>query len=95
MQNVETLLHCRWVVPVIPEKVFLENHSVAVKDGKIFDILPTDQAKLKYNAEKTVQLDKNHVLIPGLVNLHCHSAMSLLRGFADDVQLMDWLLVRN
>jgi 5-methylthioadenosine/S-adenosylhomocysteine deaminase len=31
------------------------------------------------------------VLIPGLVNLHTHAAMSLLRGLADDLPLMQWL----
>jgi hypothetical protein len=31
------------------------------------------------------------VLLPGLVNLHTHAAMSLLRGFADDLPLMRWL----
>ena len=29
--------------------------------------------------------------MPGLINLHCHAAMSLLRGFADDLPLMTWL----
>lgn len=27
--------------------------------------------------------------------MHCHSPMTLLRGFADDVQLMDWLQVKK
>ena len=31
------------------------------------------------------------VLLPGLINAHTHSAMSLLRGVADDLGLMDWL----
>jgi cytosine/adenosine deaminase-related metal-dependent hydrolase len=29
--------------------------------------------------------------MPGLINLHGHSAMTLLRGLADDKALMDWL----
>ncbi|MGZ5700161.1 MAG: amidohydrolase family protein, partial [Burkholderiales bacterium] len=33
----------------------------------------------------------DHVVIPGLVNLHTHAAMTLLRGLADDKALMDWL----
>jgi 5-methylthioadenosine/S-adenosylhomocysteine deaminase len=31
------------------------------------------------------------VLIPGLINLHTHAAMTLMRGLADDLKLMDWL----
>jgi 5-methylthioadenosine/S-adenosylhomocysteine deaminase len=65
---------------------------VIVKDGKILDLLPTNEARTKYKAKVTHQLSEDHVVIPGLVNLHCHAAMSLLRGFADDVQLMDWLM---
>jgi 5-methylthioadenosine/S-adenosylhomocysteine deaminase len=38
-----------------------------------------------------VVLLPNHVLIPGLVNAHTHAAMSLMRGLADDLALMDWL----
>ncbi|EER18684.1 hypothetical protein Pmar_PMAR027672, partial [Perkinsus marinus ATCC 50983] len=34
---------------------------------------------------------EHHVLIPGLINCHTHVAMTLLRGFADDLELMDWL----
>src|SRR5688572_13407581 len=30
-------------------------------------------------------------LLPGLVNAHTHAAMTLFRGYADDLQLMDWL----
>ena len=32
-----------------------------------------------------------HAVLPGLVNVHTHAAMSLLRGIADDLPLMDWL----
>ncbi|MYB32108.1 MAG: amidohydrolase family protein, partial [Acidobacteria bacterium] len=31
------------------------------------------------------------LVIPGLINTHGHAAMSLLRGLADDLPLMDWL----
>jgi 5-methylthioadenosine/S-adenosylhomocysteine deaminase len=30
-------------------------------------------------------------LVPGLVNAHTHAAMTLFRGFADDLPLMEWL----
>jgi 5-methylthioadenosine/S-adenosylhomocysteine deaminase len=31
------------------------------------------------------------IVIPGIVNTHCHAAMTLLRGYADDMRLMEWL----
>ncbi|MDP9139784.1 MAG: TRZ/ATZ family hydrolase, partial [Pseudomonadota bacterium] len=44
----------------------------------------------KYAPRETLELPR-HVVMPGLVNLHTHAAMSLLRGLADDLPLMDWL----
>ncbi|MFL0373974.1 amidohydrolase [Paenibacillus amylolyticus] len=34
---------------------------------------------------------RNKVAMPGLINAHQHTPMSLLRGFSDDLKLMDWL----
>lgn len=31
------------------------------------------------------------IVMPGLINTHGHTAMSLLRGYADDLPLQDWL----
>ena len=90
MQKINTLLHARWVVPIEPEGVVLEHHSVAIKDGKILDLLPTEQARTMYQADHEMELN-SHALMPGLVNSHTHAAMSLLRGIADDLPLMTWL----
>jgi len=89
---VDTLIHCRWLIPIIPQKTVLPFHSVAVLNGKIVALLPTSEASILYKAEHQYHLSEDHVLIPGFVNVHCHSSMSLLRGFADDVQLEDWLM---
>jgi len=90
MTDVDLLIHARWVITVNAAHDVLPEHSVAVKDGKIFDILPTEQAQVKYSAKET-RLLTDHALIPGLVNTHMHAAMNLLKGYADDLALMDWL----
>ena len=87
---VDSLIHARWVIPVNPDFDVLEFHSIAIKDGKIHDILPHNQAEIKYSSEDTHHLT-DHALIPGLINTHMHAGMSLLRGYADDLPLMDWL----
>jgi 5-methylthioadenosine/S-adenosylhomocysteine deaminase len=90
MKNIDTLLHARWVIPVEGEKTCLERHSIAIHEERILDVLPTDKAKSLYNAQ--IENDySQHALIPGLVNAHTHAAMSLFRGIADDLALMDWL----
>ena len=85
----DLLLLPQWVVPVEPAGVLLE-HAVIVQDGQIIDVLPADAAQARYAAAQTLALP-GQALIPGLVNLHGHAAMSLFRGFADDLPLMTWL----
>src|SRR5258706_1862584 len=89
MQSIDPLIVARHVVPVEPRGV-LHDHAVAVHEGRILGVLPRERAETQFAAQEVVRLD-DHVLIPGLVNLHCHAAMSLLRGLADDVPLMTWL----
>jgi 5-methylthioadenosine/S-adenosylhomocysteine deaminase len=68
----------------------LEGYSVAVRDGRIEALLPSEQAATRFSSHERVELP-DHVLIPGLVNAHTHAAMSLMRGLADDLPLMRWL----
>ncbi len=84
------LIHPRWVVPVEPAGVVLEDHAVAVSDDRIEAILPAAEAAQRYAGHEVVEL-RHHVLIPGLVNAHTHAAMSLMRGLADDRPLLRWL----
>src|SRR5690606_32886545 len=90
MERIDTLIHARWVVPVEPDGVAHEHHAVAVRAGRIVALAPSAEAEARYQAGDVVRLD-SHVLIPGLVNAHTHAAMSLFRGLADDLPLMDWL----
>jgi 5-methylthioadenosine/S-adenosylhomocysteine deaminase len=91
-QPVDLLIFPRWIVPVHPAGV-LENHALAIKSGRIVDICPANEAPSRYAARENIELPE-HVLIPGLVNLHTHAAMSLLRGYGDDLPLMQWLTTR-
>lgn len=90
MQPIDTLLNCRWIVPVEPEGTVFEDHALAINAGRIVEILPQPQAQIKYVATANLSLP-SHALIPGLINAHTHAAMSLLRGLADDLPLMAWL----
>lgn len=89
MTEVDTLIHAAWIAPVEPAETLLENHAVAIRDGRITAILPAEEAE-RLSARRRVRLDE-HILIPGLVNAHTHAAMSLMRGLADDLPLMTWL----
>jgi 5-methylthioadenosine/S-adenosylhomocysteine deaminase len=88
-QPIDTLIVPRWLIPVEPAGV-LTDQALAIHQGAILDVLPAAQARARYSPKEILSLPQ-HALIPGLINLHTHAAMSLLRGFADDLPLMDWL----
>ena len=90
MQAVDLLISARWVIPVEPAGAVLEDHCVAVSAGRIVAVLPCAAASERFDAREHLRLDR-HALIPGLVNLHTHAAMTLMRGLADDLPLMAWL----
>ena len=90
MEPVDTQIDARWVIPVEPAGVVLEDHSVAIRDGIIVGVQPRSEANQRFEPANRVELH-DHALIPGLVNLHTHASMSLMRGMADDMPLMKWL----
>jgi 5-methylthioadenosine/S-adenosylhomocysteine deaminase len=93
METIDTLIEARWVIPVEPSGTVLEDHAVAIRGGEIVAVLPAAQARARFAPGRGVTLT-THALIPGLVNLHTHAAMTLLRGYADDLPLMRWLTER-
>lgn len=86
----DLVIEASWVIPVEPHGTVLENHAVAITDGNIVALLPTDEMSVRCSFGQICRLD-SHVLIPGLINFHSHAAMTLMRGLADDLKLMDWL----
>ncbi len=99
MKHIDQMIHAQWLLPmdVHPgladkpaETLFYKDHSIAVDQGVIVDILPTLEASKRYIA-KFECAKSNHLLMPGLINAHTHAAMTLLRGYADDLPLMTWL----
>ena len=89
MKTIDLRLDARWTVPVVPRGA-LTAHAVIVDDGRIAAIAPCADADREYAAREHLKLP-THALLPGLVNAHTHSAMSLLRGSADDIGLTQWL----
>ncbi len=88
-RKADTVIHAGWVVPVDGANAVLKEHSVIIRDQRIVAVLPGEQAR-GIDAGEEVFLP-GHALMPGLVNCHGHAAMSLLRGFADDLPLDRWL----
>ena len=90
MEQCDTLIEARWCLPVEPSGELLENHALAVRDGRVVAILPAAEARRRFDPGAVVARP-THVLIPGLINAHTHAAMTLFRGYADDLPLAAWL----
>ena len=90
LETINLLLKARWIAPVVPENQLFENCALAIHKGVIQALVPNEEADKRFAAEQTLHLG-NHLLIPGLINGHGRAAMSLLRGYADDLPLGTWL----
>ena len=86
----DTRINARWLIPVEPFGVVLEHQAVILQGSRILAIVPQAEADQSYRTRETLDLNQ-HVVLPGLINLHGHTAMSLFRGLADDLPLMTWL----
>ena len=84
--SVDLILKNGIIITADNDNTIFYNADIAVKNGKIFDT----GKKLSYKSLKTQDLE-GALVIPGLINTHAHAAMTLFRGLADDLPLMEWL----
>lgn len=88
---VDMMVSAKYILPMFPHsKVVLENHALVVNGDEIVAILSVSAAENKY-APRHRTSRPNHVLLPGFVNTHTHTGLTLLRGCADDQPLLAWL----
>lgn len=80
------------IVPMTGEDYFIGSIGV---DGSKISMVTSDCnriADFKKNDDVQIISGEGRIAIPGLINTHTHAAMTLMRGFSDDMQLMDWLV---
>jgi 5-methylthioadenosine/S-adenosylhomocysteine deaminase len=80
------LKDCDWIVTQDPQRRVLANASLRITDGRIDQIGRVNPA----STDEIIDC-RRKVLIPGLINTHTHLSMTLFRGYADDLELRDWL----
>ncbi|MFQ6005838.1 MAG: amidohydrolase family protein [Woeseia sp.] len=88
--NLDLIVQGDYVVTMDEDPAAIENGAVAIKDGVIVSLGSAADIIEKYTATQNLT-GENRIVMPGLINGHSHAAMSLLRGVADDLTLMDWL----
>ena len=88
--SIDLIVNGDYVVTMNEALTVIENGAVAIDDGLIVAVGPAGDINSTYSARESLD-GSQQVVLPGLVNGHSHAAMTLLRGVADDLALMDWL----
>ncbi len=89
-ENVDIIIENATILPVNSEGDIYNEATLVIKNGKIKETGDSKKLKNKYKAKKYID-GSGKLLMPGLINTHTHSAMTIFRGFADDLPLKEWL----
>lgn len=87
---IDLLIKNSMLITVNPRRdVFLDG-SIAIHQGRIIDVGPTQAVAPKYTAQTVIDAEKQ-VAMPGLINTHMHLPQMLMRGLYDNIEAMDKL----
>ncbi|MFT6891252.1 MAG: 5-methylthioadenosine/S-adenosylhomocysteine deaminase [Halioglobus sp.] len=89
-KQVDLIVYGDYLVTMQPDFTVLEDAAVVVVQDKIVAVGARETIDREFVARKVIE-GKGKVLMPGLINGHTHSAMTLFRGMVDDLDLMTWL----
>ncbi|MCS7096297.1 MAG: amidohydrolase [Nitrososphaerota archaeon] len=85
------LMICGGTVVTMRNNEIIRDGAVVIEDGVIVDVGKAHDVKRRHAGAYERINAKGKIVMPGLVNTHQHAAMSLLRGYADDLPLQEWL----
>ncbi|MEN7342538.1 MAG: amidohydrolase family protein [Pseudomonadota bacterium] len=88
-RNIDLIVDADFLL-TMADKGYQENQAVAIDDGRIVAIDSQDVIHTQFVASTVID-GTDRIVMPGLINGHTHAAMSLMRGVADDLELMTWL----
>lgn len=91
--HADTIIEARWILPILPRGIVFEDYAVVLNKGRITALLPIEDARRTWTTDKRFELPSSLVM-PGLVNLHSHAAMNLIRGLGADLPLKEWLTTK-
>jgi 5-methylthioadenosine/S-adenosylhomocysteine deaminase len=90
MENVSLIIENTCIVSMDAGLSILENHSIAIQDGKILAIEPLESSRKKYTSQKVID-GRDQFVFPGFINTHTHLFQNGLKGLGRDKRLFDWL----
>ena len=90
MQQCDLLITADYLLTQNSKREVLQQAAIAISCSQIAAVGPAEQLTEEYTPAARRDLG-NALVLPGLVNAHTHMPMTLLRGLADDLPLMEWL----
>jgi len=88
--EVDLIMGGAYVVTMDKQQPVIRHGAVAIRAGNIIDVDSREKITARYRASQQLA-GSGMILMPGLINGHTHAAMTLFRGLADDIALMEWL----
>jgi len=89
-QQIDLIIEGDYIVSMGVDGTVYKDAAIAVDNGLIIAIAAASEISSAYQSAKTLQ-GEDRIVMPGLINGHSHAAMTLLRGVAEDLALLDWL----
>ncbi len=89
----DTILFATHIVTQNEQRTVLNDGAIAITNGHIVHVGSAQETRELWQGTEERDLGQC-ILMPGLINTHTHVAMTFLRGYADDMPLMDWLQQR-
>lgn len=89
-QAVDLLITGPTIVTMNAQRDVIERGAIAIQDDTITAVLPNGEIPESLSAKRVIQAE-GKVAFPGLINSHSHLAMTLFRGFVEDLELQRWL----
>ncbi|NIS80126.1 MAG: amidohydrolase family protein [Anaerolineales bacterium] len=88
--SIDILINGVLIVTMNQDRQVIDKGAIAIAGDTIVQVFPSEQNPKDHSAKRVIQAD-GMVAIPGLINAHSHLAMTLFRGFVEDLELRRWL----
>ncbi|MBW2709469.1 MAG: amidohydrolase [Deltaproteobacteria bacterium] len=91
---VDLMIQGGTAVTMAPGQQPITDARILIKEDRIIEIGPSAEIPIPQGFPIETVDARDAIIMPGLVNAHAHTAMTLFRGFADDLPLKEWLFER-
>ncbi|MDP2744753.1 MAG: amidohydrolase family protein, partial [Dehalococcoidia bacterium] len=82
------------VITLDSQRRIIKDGAIAIDGNRIVRVGKSAEVRKGFRAEKVIDAG-GKVVLPGLIDAHCHVVLTLSRGFGDDVDFFTWLYERS